>query len=88
MFITRSTLKAGEFYDQFKKKKRYLIPLIDTFRRWLGGGKRSLTSMITANKESKKEKKKNRHDRYSLLDDLICDLYRNHSHIYPNTHLV
>ena len=27
-------LKAGEFYDQFKKKKGYKIPPIDTFRRW------------------------------------------------------
>jgi len=65
-------LKAGEFYDQFKKKKGNQIPPIDTFRRWLGGGKRSLASTISANKESKKMK--NRHGKYPLLDDLI----RNH----------
>jgi len=63
---------AEEFCDQFKKKKGYQIPPIDTFRRWLRGGKISLASTITANKESKK-KKKNRHGKYPLLDDLICD---------------
>jgi len=46
-------LKAGEFYDHFKKKKGYQIPPIDILRRWLGGGKRSLATTISANKGSK-----------------------------------
>ena len=73
-------LKAGEFYDQFKKKKGYQIPPIDTFRRWLGGGKRSLESTNLENKDSKRMK--NRHGKYPLLDDLICEfVMKSQSHL-------
>ena len=73
-------LKAGEFYDQFKKKKGYQIPPIDTFRRWLGGGKRSLKSTNLENKDSKRMK--NRHGKYPLLDDLICEfVMKSQSHL-------
>jgi len=46
----------------------------------LGGRKRSLASTISANKESKKMK--NRHGKYPLLDDLICDfIMKSQSHL-------
>ena len=71
MFILFDPPESKRIYDQFQKKKGYQVPPIVPFWRWLGRGRRSLASTISANKESKKMK--NRHGKYPLKDDLICD---------------
>ena len=56
---------------RISKIKGCSIPPVDTFRRWLGGGKRSLENTIESNKTSKK--KNARHAKFPELDDLVCD---------------
>ena len=42
----QADLKVGEFHEKIKNKKGYSISPVDTFRRWLGGGKRGLANTV------------------------------------------